>query len=139
MAIPEPKEKDCAVAAVLREGRILVGLRHYTAEKWKEISVWTLPGGRCEPGETPEDAMRREAREEVGLTDLRVIAGLGTVPGAFEGDVLHVFVAESSQEPVNMEPEKFGAWEWKRPDELDSDFINPAALAAIKAHLATSA
>jgi mutator protein MutT len=34
---------------------------------------WSFPGGRCEPGETPEETARREFREETGLVAERLV------------------------------------------------------------------
>jgi 8-oxo-dGTP diphosphatase len=38
--------------------------------------AWTMPGGGLEPGEDPEDAVRREVREETGYS-ARVLELLG--------------------------------------------------------------
>lgn len=49
------------VYAVIFEGaKVLLALR-------RDIVWWNLPGGGMEPGETVEEAMRREVREETGL------------------------------------------------------------------------
>ena len=53
------------VAAVIRNsrGEIFVTQRGYGEFKdW-----WELPGGKAEPGETLEQALRRELREELGI------------------------------------------------------------------------
>lgn len=65
-------DRLCVAAGVfVRDGHILLGRRHYTADVWKDQAVWTIPGGRCEEGETIEQALRRETAEEVGVQDSR--------------------------------------------------------------------
>lgn len=49
-----------ASIAVFRDGKVLLALR-------ARPHLWSLPGGRIEPGETAEQAALRELREEVGV------------------------------------------------------------------------
>ena len=53
------------VAAVIeRDGQVLIGQR--PAGKRHGLK-WEFPGGKVEPGEAPEDALRRELEEELGI------------------------------------------------------------------------
>lgn len=53
-----------AAIALIREGKILFGKR----PSFKSMpGVWELPGGKIEPGESPEQAVIRECREELGV------------------------------------------------------------------------
>jgi ADP-ribose pyrophosphatase YjhB (NUDIX family) len=122
----------CPVVAIIRRNKILIGLRNYTADKWKEISVWTLPGGRYDEGEAIETTLRREVAEEVGIRDLAISQFLGIVPGAKEGDQVYIFKATTSREPILMEPEKFSEWRWVPLSKIPENFINEAALKLIK-------
>jgi ADP-ribose pyrophosphatase YjhB (NUDIX family) len=51
-------------AALIRDGAVLL-IERGTAPF---AGLWSLPGGSIEPGETAEEAIRREVREETGLT-----------------------------------------------------------------------
>jgi 8-oxo-dGTP diphosphatase len=50
-------------AAILRDGRVLAARRTSPAAA---AGRWEFPGGKVEPGETPEDALVREVVEELG-------------------------------------------------------------------------
>jgi mutator protein MutT len=75
--------------AVDGEGRVLLVRRGHAPS----VGEWTLPGGRVEPGETPEAAIVRELREETALAG-RVLAALGVVTLAREGTtyVIHEYL-----------------------------------------------
>ncbi|MDX1474558.1 MAG: LemA family protein, partial [Reinekea sp.] len=64
-ADPTDLPTEIAAGLLLREGRIWIqqrsGSRHLEG-------YWEFPGGKVEPGETPEEALRRELDEEVGVS-----------------------------------------------------------------------
>ena len=55
------KNINVAAAVILREGRVFATQRGYGP--WKDY--WEFPGGKIEPGETAEEALKREIREEL--------------------------------------------------------------------------
>ena len=65
----------CIGAVVFDEqGRLLLVKRANPPAQGK----WSLPGGRLKSGETSEDGVVREVREETGL-DVKVVREVGTI------------------------------------------------------------
>jgi len=55
---------NAASVALVRDGKVLLIKRAHDPYK----GLWTLPGGRLEPGETIEQCAIREVAEEIGVT-----------------------------------------------------------------------
>ena len=53
-----------AVCLIDVDGRVLLAQR---PEGKSMAGLWEFPGGKVEPGETPEEALIRELREELGI------------------------------------------------------------------------
>ena len=67
MTDPAPAKPIVLVAAVAlvdTDGRVLLAQR---PEGKSLAGLWEFPGGKVEPGETPEHALVRELKEELGI------------------------------------------------------------------------
>lgn len=65
MAAPAPDRLAVTAALIFREGRLLITQRRAGDHLG---GLWEFPGGKIEPGETPEAGLRRELEEELGIT-----------------------------------------------------------------------
>lgn len=70
-----------AAALIDGEGRVLVQRR---PPGKMMAGLWEFPGGKLEPGETPEAALIRELHEELGIT----VSAASIVPTAFASEKL---------------------------------------------------
>ena len=117
------------VAAVIRdgEGRIFATQRGYGPYK----DGWEFPGGKIEPGETPEEALKREIREELDA-EIEVAEPAGRIEYDYPEFHLSMdcfFCVLLSGAPILKEHE---AAKWLRPEELDSVAWLPADLSLIE-------
>jgi 8-oxo-dGTP diphosphatase len=101
--------------AVCEEGRLLAARRSAPEEL---AGRWELPGGKLEPGESPEQALVRELREELGIETEPV----ERVPGEWPlrpGYVLQVWTVRLvSGEPSPLQDHD--ELRWLAPGELDA-------------------
>ena len=63
-AAVSPLHRPAALCYIYKDGQVLL-LRRLQPPF---AGYWTAPGGKVRPGETPDEAVRREVREETGLT-----------------------------------------------------------------------
>ena len=124
------------VAAVIERSdrRLLIGQRRRTDTSPLK---WEFPGGKVEEGETPEAALARELKEELGAT-LRKSVPIGRVVHKYaetpEQLEILFFAAEIAE--AELTPRPFEKVAWVLPKELgDYDFL--AANAGLVAQLAT--
>jgi 8-oxo-dGTP diphosphatase len=116
----EPSRRVVVGAAILDGDRVLAARR---TAPLAAAGRWEFPGGKVEPGETPEQALVREIAEELGCA-IGVTGWLAGEAPIGETHLLTVAVAHLvSGDPV---PREHDLVRWLAADELGSfDWLEP--------------
>lgn len=138
--IPTARRRLIVVPVIQRrDGRVL--LCRKPNDRGVFPGQWGLPGGGVEDGETIEDALRREVREELQL-ELDSIR-----PAYFKGEEHEKLYAGGRRETMYMvflisvctvggaDPvlnDEFEAFAWIAPDELASYDVNETTRATLR-------
>ena len=113
---------EVAAALIFRPGKLLITQRHAKAHLG---GLWEFPGGKREPGETYEECLAREIREELGV-EIAVGKCFAKITHSYPEKHVHLkfFLAQlTAGEP---RPLDCAAVKWVTRGELD-DYEFPAA------------
>ena len=103
--------------AIFRENRVLCVQRSKHTKEYKSLK-WEFPGGKVEVGESREEALVREIREELSV-DIEVSEFLMTVEHTYPDFhlTMHVFKCVLDQGEITLN--EHIALKWLSLDELD--------------------
>jgi 8-oxo-dGTP diphosphatase len=119
------KTKDCievSAALIFRDGKLLITRRQADAHLG---GLWEFPGGKREPGETFEQCLVREIREELGV---KIAVGelFETVTHAYPEKTVHLKFFACRLVQGEPQPIECAAIRWVTQSEV-TDHEFPAA------------
>lgn len=109
------KTVQVVAALIINQDKVFATQRGYGEFK----DGWEFPGGKIEPGETPEQAIKREIQEELA-TEIRVEQPLTTVEYDFSTFHLSMQCFICKVERGKLTLLEHEAARWLSYDELDS-------------------
>jgi 8-oxo-dGTP diphosphatase len=114
-----------SVAIVGREEILLIQRNRAPSE-----GLWTLPGGRLEPGETTEQCALREVREELGLT----LYGLRPLIVLYHKQYrLQTFATQTWDGEIRPDATEVRDWRWVRSFKVGQLQTTPQLVDVVEA------
>jgi NAD+ diphosphatase len=107
-----PRSDPVTIMLVVRGEQALLG-----RNKRRPGLRFSCLAGFMEPGETPEEAVRREVREESGIRVGRV-KYLAAQPWPFPSTLMMGFLAEGISADITVDPEELAEARWFERDEI---------------------
>lgn len=98
---------EVVAAIILKDDKIFATQRGYG--EFKEM--WEFPGGKIESGETPQEALTREIREELDA-EIKVGELLRTIEWDYPNFhlTMHCFICTLTSETIHLNEHKDSAW-----------------------------
>ena len=107
-----PRSDPVVIMLVTRGNRLLLG----RSPGWP-AGMYSLLAGFIEPGETIEAAVRREVREETGVT-IGAVGYLSSQPWPFPASLMLGCVAEALDEAITLDPVELEDARWLTREDL---------------------
>lgn len=120
--------RKVTAAILIRDGNVLIAKR----KPGKRLaSFWEFPGGKIEEGETPEECLKREMKEELGI-DINVGQYFGENVYHYEFGTVRLMGFWASMKGGVITPRVHDEVRWVTPDNLDQFIFTPADLPFVK-------
>ncbi|MCU0561243.1 MAG: (deoxy)nucleoside triphosphate pyrophosphohydrolase [Desulfobacterales bacterium] len=119
---------EVAAAVLIQAGRVLIGRRRPGARR---AGLWEFPGGKIRAGETPEQCLRREIREELEI-DIAVGDFFGESVYAYPDQTVRLLAYLSRLIGGSMVLNDHAAIAWVEARELDRYRFCPADVALVE-------
>ncbi len=111
-----PHIAPVVMAAVIKDDKLLM-----TKYACRTCSDWVLVSGFVELGETLEEAVKREVREETGI-HIKSLRYFGSQPWGFSDSVIIGYIAEADgSDEIHIDTKELAAAEWHDRSALPND------------------
>ena len=109
------REVYVVAGAIIKDNKVFAAQR---GNKGETRFKWEFPGGKIETGETPEQALERELREELHI-NVKAYELITSIIDEYETQILHIDTYRC--ELISGEPEltEHIDMAWSNKDELD--------------------
>lgn len=116
------REVFVVAGAIVKDGKVFAAQR---GNKGKTAFKFEFPGGKIEPGETPEEALARELREELSI-NVEVHELITAIVDEYEDVILHIDTYRCTLLSGTPTLSEHIAMAWSNKEELDKLEFSPA-------------
>jgi NAD+ diphosphatase len=108
-----PRTDPAVIMLVTRNDRALLG----HSQRFPRANMYSTLAGFVEPGETLEEAVRREVMEEAGI-QVGAVHYHSSQPWPFPGNIMLGFYGEGLSDDITIDPEEMIDVRWFSRDEI---------------------